>query len=244
MDLISCNAATVRYGDFTALSQFNLSVAANQCAVLIGPNGAGKSTCLKLLAGLENSSAGHVQILGQNPATASRPWRKQLGVLPEHLGLLEALTIDEHLLLTARVHGLSAAEARQRANDLLEVLGLANSPHTFASAASYGMRKKTALAMAILPAPRVLILDEPFEGLDPASCETVLALLLHILAQGRAIVASSHMLMHVERLATETVLLDHGQVSWRGTTTSEGELRRHYLDVITAATLPALDWLG
>jgi ABC-2 type transport system ATP-binding protein len=96
------------------------------------------------------------------------------------------------------------------------------------------MRKKTALALAVLHAPKVLILDEPFEGLDPASCETVLELLNLLKQRGAGLIVSSHMLMHVERLADEVLLLDGGRVVWRSEAKAEGELRAHYL--------PELGW--
>jgi ABC-2 type transport system ATP-binding protein len=243
LDLIRCDQVSVQYGPFTALQNFSLSLAPGSCSVLIGPNGAGKSTCLKLLTGLEPESSGTLSVLGQRPRSAPRSWRKDIGVLPEHLGLLEALTIEEHLHLTGRVYGLSKAGFRQRSEELLTLLGLAPARHSFASASSYGMRKKTALAMALLPAPKLLILDEPFEGLDPASCETVLTLLNRCKSAGHGIIASSHMLMHVERLASEVLLLDRGHTVWRSASLDEGALRRHYLDIVKATPLPPLNWL-
>jgi ABC-2 type transport system ATP-binding protein len=240
--IVNCRGLGVDYGGFTALRGFDLSLPAGKVAVLIGPNGAGKSTCIKVLTGLESESTGTVTVLGQRPRSAPRSWRAGLGVLPEHLGLFDALSIEEHLTLSGQLYGLTPAETARRSAELLALLGLADSRTRFASACSYGMRKKTALALALLHAPRLLILDEPFEGLDPASCETVLSLLHHLKSQGTALILSSHMLMHVERLADEVLLLNQGSVVWRSAAVSEGELRSHYLDVVKANPLPALEW--
>jgi len=241
--VIECLGLGVNYGDFSALRDFDLQLPPGRAAVLVGPNGAGKSSCLKVLAGLESESSGRVEVLGHRPKSAPRGWRAQMGVMPEHLGLFDALSIEEHLQLSAGLYGIDKAEAGRRIGELLDLLGLVEGKMRFAAACSYGMRKKTALALAILHAPKVLILDEPFEGLDPASCETVLALLNALKLRGTSLIVSSHMLMHVERLADEVLLLDGGVVVWRSEAKAEGELRAHYLDVVKAKDLPALEWM-
>jgi ABC-2 type transport system ATP-binding protein len=241
--VIECQGLGVNYGDFSALREFDLRLPAGRAAVLVGPNGAGKSSCLKVLAGLESESVGRVEVLGHRPKSAPRQWRAQMGVMPEHLGLFDALSIEEHLNLSAGLYGIEKAETGRRSAELLNLLGLAEGKTRFAAACSYGMRKKTALALAVLHAPKVLILDEPFEGLDPASCETVLALLNELKRRGTSMIVSSHMLMHVERLADEVLLLDGGAVVWRSEAKAEGELRAHYLDVVKARELPALEWM-
>lgn len=243
MDItIECRGMGVSYGDFVALREFDLELKGGSAAVLVGPNGAGKSSCLKVLAGLESESTGSVTVLGHRPKAAPRAWRAQMGVMPEHLGLFDALSIEEHLRLSGQLYGLSKSETARRIEAMLDLLGLSEGRTRFAAACSYGMRKKLALALAVLHAPKLLILDEPFEGLDPASCETVLALLNALKARGAALIVSSHMLMHVERLADEVLLLDGGQVVWRSAAKAEGELRAHYLDVVKARELPSLEW--
>jgi ABC-2 type transport system ATP-binding protein len=240
--IIECRGMGVQYGAFEALKGFDLQLEAGRAAVLVGPNGAGKSSCLKVLAGLESESTGSVAVLGQRPKSAPRAWRAQLGVMPEHLGLFDALSIEEHLKLSGKLYGLTSTESSRRAEELLELLGLSEGRTRFAAACSYGMRKKTALALAVMHAPKLLILDEPFEGLDPASCETALEFLLFLKRQGVAMIVSSHMLMHVERLADEVLLLSAGEVVWRSIAMAEGELRSHYLDVVKARALPSLEW--
>ncbi len=241
--LVQCQSLSVRFGSFSALADFDLTLLPGQAVALIGPNGAGKSTALKVIAGLEAESSGSLSVLGERPKSASPSWKRRLGVLPEHLSLFDALTIEEHFHLSAELYGLNRSESHRRTEDLLALLGLANSRDRFAASSSYGMRKKTALGLALLHAPSLLLLDEPFEGLDPASCEVVLALLLLLRSRGVGILISSHMLFHVERLAHEVLLLDHGRVAWRGEPHSQLELHSHYLATIAPAPLPALDWV-
>lgn len=242
MDLIEARGLGCNYEGFIALKALDLTVCSGEACLLVGPNGAGKSTALKIFSGLESESIGLVSVLGQRPKNAPRSWRGKIGVLPENLGLFDALSIEEHLTLSGQMYDLPAAETRRRATDLMEILGLAALRTRFASACSYGMRKKTALALSLLHAPKVLILDEPFEGLDPASCETVLLLLRRTMAAGAGLVVSSHMLMHVERLATEVILLDQGAAVWRSRDALVG-LREEYLKVVKPAALPPLEWL-
>lgn len=240
--LVECRGLGVYYGDFPALGDFDLQLAPGRAAVLVGPNGAGKSTCLKVLSGLEAESAGTVQVLGHRPKSAPRAWRSEVGVMPEHLGLFDALSVEEHMHLSAELYHVDKKQAATRIDELLRLLGLYEGRGRFAAACSYGMRKKTALALALLHGPKLLVLDEPFEGLDPASCETVLALLNALKQRGVGLIVSSHMLMHVERLADEVLLLDGGRVVWRSEAKAEGELRAHYLDVVKSNPLPELEW--
>lgn len=243
VNLVACTGVGIRYGELTALENFDLALPAGKACALIGPNGAGKSTALKLIGGLETETAGTVRVHGMRPAEAGPAWKRKIGLLPEHLALFDALTVKEHLALSGRLYGLSRRETESRAEEILGLLGLVDGRDRFAAVCSYGMRKKTAFAMAVLHGPKLLLLDEPFEGLDPASCESVLALLLYAKQRGVGIVVSSHMLMHVERLADEVMLLESGRTAWRGPANAEGGLHEHYLQRIAAAPLPPLAWL-
>jgi len=242
-NLVECRGVAIRYGDLRALEDFDLTLPPGKACALIGPNGAGKSTVLKLLAGLETESAGSLLVNGKRPQDAGQAWKRDIGLLPENLALFDALTVAEHLELSGELYGLSRNETSMRTEELLTLLSLGEGRDRFAAACSYGMRKKTAFAMALLHAPKLLLLDEPFEGLDPASCESVLAVLLRAKSGGMGILVSSHMLMHVERLADEVVLLDRGRATWRGATVTEGGLQEHYLRLIAAAPLPPMAWL-
>jgi ABC-2 type transport system ATP-binding protein len=243
MQLIEAKGLGCRYGDFVALQALDFAVQPGEACVLVGPNGAGKSTALKILSGLESESEGVIRVLGERPRSAPRAWRSRIGVLPENLGLFDALSIAEHLRLSGQMFSLPPEQLRLRSEELLEILGLTALSSRFAATCSYGMRKKTALALALLHAPKVLLLDEPFEGLDPASCETVLLLLQRAMAAGVGLVVSSHMLMHVERLASEVILLSQGAAVWRSHNPAQG-LREHYLQVVRPAPLPPMEWLN
>jgi ABC-2 type transport system ATP-binding protein len=172
---------------------------------VLGPNGAGKSTLVKMLTGLLAPNGGSVSIASLDPV-------KQ--VLALRRGLFDALTIQEHLEMCGPIYGPSAAETRERAGPLLRNLGLEQGRYTFAAACSHGMRKKTAFAMALLHNPKVLFLDEPFEGIDPVSSKTIRDLLTTISARGVTIFLTSHILSIVDRIATEIMLIRGGQIVW------------------------------
>ena len=166
--MIDCKAATKSYASQPVLRGIDLVVEPGICA-LLGANGAGKSTLLRLLSGLEEPDSGSVSIGGLGFRDHGVEIRRNLGVLPECLGLFESLTIIENLMAIGPVYGLTKRETEARATDLLGIFELTQGSHTVARNCSFGMRKKTALAMALLHKPRVVLLDEPFEGIDPAS---------------------------------------------------------------------------
>ncbi len=242
--LLLARQLTIRYGGFTALDSLDLRLAPGEAIALLGPNGAGKSTCLKALSGLEAPTQGELTILNEAPQRATRDWKRKIGVLPEDPALFDALGIEEHCRLSGELYGLAPNDAATRTHELLELLGLWEHRTRFASAASFGMRKKTAIALALLHAPQLLLLDEPFEGLDPVSCENVLALLLHLRTRGVAILFTSHLLNYVERLATEAVLLLNGRCVWRGSPEAHDDLASRYFAAIAPAPLPPLAWIA
>ncbi len=162
--MISCRGLTKQFGGFTAVDRLTLEVPTGAICACLGPNGAGKSTTLKMLSGLLEPSSGEAVICGLHVSTRSLALKRRIGVLPENLGLFDDLTVKEHLLLTGEVYGLTSAVAKVRTEQLLNALGLAPARDVFASHCSHGMRKKTAFAMALLPNPEALLLDEPFEG--------------------------------------------------------------------------------
>ncbi|HTQ58349.1 MAG TPA: ABC transporter ATP-binding protein [Bryobacteraceae bacterium] len=166
--MISCRNVTKRFGEARALDDVSFELPAGIGAVL-GPNGAGKSTLLKILAGLLAADSGDVRISGCDLFADPVTVRRSIGVLPEDMGLFDGLTVEEHLELCGPIYGLGKRETRERGDALLRVLGLEDGRYTYLDQCSHGMRKKTALAMALLHGPRVLLLDEPFEGIDPAS---------------------------------------------------------------------------
>jgi len=241
--MISCRALTRRFGDFTAVDHLNLEVAPGAICAFLGPNGAGKSTTVKMLTGLLPPTSGTVEVCGLDVTASGLEVKRQIGVLPEDLGLFDDLTVEEHLLLTGSVYGVSREETRARAAQLLHALSLEHGRHTFAC--SHGMRKKTAFAMALLPNPRVLFLDEPFEAIDPVTSKIMRDLLEEAARHGITVFLTSHILSVVEQIATQLVMIRHGKVVWDSPV---GELpqslEQHYFDLVEAPAVEELEWLG
>lgn len=235
---IVCRNLTKRFEDLVAVDNLSLEIPSG-IGALVGPNGAGKSTFLNMLTGLMTPDDGEIRICGLAPADS----RKLMGVMPEKSGLFDLLSIREHLELTGDVYGLNKAETQERGQALLRVLGLDRMQDLFADQCSHGMRKKTSLAVALIHAPRVLFLDEPFEGIDPASVNTVQALLRK--AAGSATVFfTSHTLGAVERLADRIIMIAGGKIVWDSAKQSlTRPLEEFYLSLIHQEKLEELSWL-
>jgi ABC-2 type transport system ATP-binding protein len=236
--MISCRSLTMRYGSFRALDNLDLDVQAGEICALVGPNGAGKSTTVKLLAGVQKPTSGSATVLGLKPLDA----RRSVGVVPETLGLFDDLTVEEHLLLTADIYTVPKA----RIGQVLRALDLDEGSHTFARNCSQGMRKKTALAMALLQNPRVLLLDEPFESLDPASARTLVELLRGAAHdRGITILLTSHNLPVTENLADRFALIRDGRLIHTATADlPAGKLEELYFELVKPPAPEKLEWLG
>jgi ABC-2 type transport system ATP-binding protein len=243
--LIETSGLTRRFGDLVALHPLSLRVEAGEICAFLGPNGAGKSTTVKMLTGLLPPSAGCARVGGADAATESNTVKRLAGVLPENLGLFDSLTVEEHLTLCGRVHGLTAAETGARAADLLHLLGLAKARNMFAEDCSHGMRKKTALAMALMHNPGVLFLDEPFEGIDPVTAHSIRELLIWLASRGVTVFLTSHILAIVERLATQVVLIRAGEVVWDSPVDAlPRSLEEHYFELVESPVEARPSWLG
>jgi ABC-2 type transport system ATP-binding protein len=241
--MISCRGLTKAYGSFRAVAGASFQVKEGSVCALLGPNGAGKSTVVKMLTGLLRPSGGTAEVCGY--AIDSTALKRITGVLPESLALFDALTIGEHLELTGAVYKLKTAEARSRASQLLRVLRLEHGRDTFIHQCSYGMKKKTALAMALLPNPRALFLDEPFEGLDPITAETIRIQLRAIAQRGVTVLLTSHILSLVDRVADKIVLINRGAVVLDANTTDLPKaLEELYFEHVERASAEDLEWLG
>jgi ABC-2 type transport system ATP-binding protein len=243
--MISCRNLTRRYGDFTAVDNLNLEVSAGGICAFLGPNGAGKSTTVKMLTGLLPPSSGTVQVCGLDAAANPSALKRLIGVLPEDLGLFDDLTVEEHLLLTGAVYGLDRQETHRRASQLLHALSLEHGRHTFASSCSHGMRKKTSFAMALLPNPRVLLLDEPFEAVDPVTSRIMRDLLQSVARRGVTVFLTSHILSVAEEISTQVVMIRKGKIVWNS---PPGELPQpleaHYFELVESPVVEELEWLG
>lgn len=241
---ITCRHLTKRFGQFTAVDDVSFEVSGGICA-LLGPNGAGKSTLLKVLTGLLPPGEGEVRIAGLDIAKDPIELKRVIGVVPEDLGLFESLTIKEHLELCGPVYGLDGKQTRERVQSLLGVLGLTAGANTFLDQCSHGMRKKTALAMALLHNPRVLFLDEPFEGIDPVSSKAIQDLLTAVSNRGVTVFFVSHLLSVVHRLATRVMMIRSGSIVMdRITSEIERPLEELYFELIGPPDMEDdLSWL-
>ena len=210
--LISASQLTRRFGDFTAVDSATFEIPSGSICAVLGPNGAGKSTMVKMLTGLLDPSAGGGTVCGCD--IRDPKLRSIVGVLPENLALFDALTVAEHLELTGAVFGISKADTTLRTDQLLRVLRLEHGRDTFIGECSYGMKKKTALAAALLPNPRALFLDEPFEGIDPVTSEAIRVQLRAVAQRGITVLLTSHILSMVDRIADQIVMIRQGRIVW------------------------------
>src|SRR5258708_31442197 len=241
--MIHCANITKRFADLTAVNNVTLEIPEGVCA-LVGPNGAGKSTLLKILTTLPPPNSGEVRIANIDIQKDPLAVRRIIGVMPEDLGLFDSLSVAEHLELSGLIYGLSMAETRSRSEQLLRVLGLAKSKDTFLSSCSHRMRKKPSLALALLHNPRAVFLDEPFEGIDPTTADTIRDLLAGIARRGVTVFFTSHILRIVRSLATRTVMIRSGSVVWDSAATpDERPLEEVYSAFFQPSPTEAVDCL-
>lgn len=217
MDLaVETHALTREFGGFVAVDGIDLAVPAGSFYGFLGPNGAGKSTTIKCLTGLLRPTRGSMRILGTDPTMDPVHVKRRIGVVPEDLALFDRLTAQETLTFVAQVHGLDEATTTARSSDLLELMDLRSAANTLVTDFSHGMRKKLSLAAALLPAPRLLFLDEPFEGIDAVASRQIKDLLQSFVARGGTIFLTSHILEIVERLSTHIGVIARGRLVAQG----------------------------
>jgi ABC-2 type transport system ATP-binding protein len=204
---------TKSFGDTVAVDHVDLTVPAGSFFGLVGPNGAGKTTSLAMAVGLLRPDAGRAEIFGvdvwRDPVEAKR----QVGVLPDGLAFPERLTGRELLGYLGRLRGMPADLLADRVDELLRVLDLERADRTLVLGYSAGMRKKIGLAAALLHAPRLLVLDEPFEAVDPVSTATIRAILRRFVAAGGSVILSSHVMTLVEQVCDHVGVLHRGRVA-------------------------------
>ena len=204
------------FQDFNAVDQLDLTVASGQFFGFLGPNGAGKSTTIKMLTGLLAPSAGSIRIFGEDLLANPMSVKREIGVVPEGMALFGRLTASEYLQFVGRMYGLEKATAQQRSAELLEFMGLANERRKLIADFSHGMGKKLALAAAVIHGPRLLFLDEPFEGVDAIAAGLLKSMLQGMIARGATIFLTSHVLEIVERLCTHVAIINRGHLVAQG----------------------------
>jgi ABC-2 type transport system ATP-binding protein len=213
---IATKKLTRRFGALTAVDGIDLQVESGQFFGFLGPNGAGKSTTIKMLTGLLAPSSGRMSLLGLDFLQHPIEVKRQIGVVPEGMGLFERLNAPEYLEFVGRMYGLDKATTRKRSEELLEFMQLADRSKTMIADYSHGMQKKLALAAAVIHGPRILFLDEPFEGVDALAAGALKELLARMTERGVTIFLTSHVLEIVERLCSHVAIIKKGQLVAQG----------------------------
>ena len=239
------------FGSKRAVDGIDLHVPAGSFYGFLGPNGAGKSTTIKCLTGLLRPSGGDMRILGLDPNTNAVEIKRRVGVVPEDLALFDRLTATETLSFVAQVHGMALETAKARSTDLLALMDLTSAATTLVADFSHGMRKKLSLAAALLPAPRLLFLDEPFEGIDAVASRQIKELLHAFVGRGGTIFLTSHILEIVERLSTHIGVIADGKLVAQGRidevragTHGTGTLEELFIELVGGERPAAeLNWL-
>jgi ABC-2 type transport system ATP-binding protein len=243
---------TRTFGKKIAVNGLTLAVRRGEFFGFLGPNGAGKSTTIKMLVGLLRPTAGKAWVGGVDVWRDPIRAKLQMGVLPEQLNLYDRLSGRELIQFAGRLYNLPRDEVARRTELLLNVLMLGDDADKLVIDYSVGMRKKVALASALIHRPAVLFLDEPFEGIDPVSSRVIADILRDLTNSGTTIFFSSHILAVVERLCTRVGIVKQGQLIAEGTLAdlrqragaSGGSLEDVFLDLVGANTREGgLEWL-
>ncbi len=247
---IETHQLTRFFDNFCAVNGIDLRVERGTFYGFLGPNGAGKSTTIKMLTGLLAPSQGQILVLGKNmldPGEALEA-KRRIGVIPEDLALFDNLTGREYLTFIGRMHLLPRDTVRSRTNELLALLSLEDDKKKVTMEYSHGMKKKLALAAALLPNPDLLFLDEPFEGVDAVTSRVIRDLLAGYVARGSTVFLTSHVLEIVERLCTHVGIIVKGSMVEQASLEvlrDGGSLEDRFLEAAGADTdaSPKLTWL-
>lgn len=247
---IETTGLTRDFDGLRAVDAIDLQVERGTFYGFLGPNGAGKSTTIKMLTGLLAPTAGSMRILGEDVAVPQNALavKRRVGVVPENLSLFENLTAREYLTFIGRMYLLPRATAGERIDQLLAMMGLQNEEKKLALEYSHGMRKKLALAAALLPNPELLFLDEPFEGVDAVASRILRDTLKRAVERGATVFLTSHVLEIVEKLCTHVGIIAQGKLVHQepmGALRAHGSLEERFLEVVGADEVarPKLSWL-
>lgn len=199
---------TKSYGDFRAVDHLSFDVQTGEIFAVLGPNGAGKSTTIRMILDIIKPDSGSIEVLGGKIDAARK---NRIGYLPEERGLYTGVPVLEMMSYLGRLKGLSRAEARSRSMAILEQLELAENAKNKVSELSKGMQQKVQFAVTVLHKPDLIIIDEPFSGLDPVNRLVIKELLLDFRDSGGAIVMSTHQMNQIEEMADRMLMISHGQ---------------------------------
>lgn len=246
---VQTSGLTRRFGDFTAVNNLDLAVEQGSFFGFLGPNGAGKSTTIKMLTGLIAPTEGEARLLGMDLARRPLDIKRRIGVVPEDLCLFDHVTAREYLHFVGRMHRLPEGAVLLRTEELLTLLGMADTGKTLTLEFSHGMKKKLALAAALIHDPELLFLDEPFEGIDAIASRTIRTVLERVVQRGGTIFLTSHILAIVEKLCTHVAIIHHGRLICQGTLESVSggrTLEEVFVDAVGHAdgAGTGLSWMG
>ena len=211
---IETHQLTRYFDDFCAVDRIDLKVERGTFYGFLGPNGAGKSTTIKMLTGLLAPSQGEIHVLGKNPVKGSDVLevKRNVGVVPEDLALFDNLTAREYLTFVGRMYLLPLETIKTRIDELLGLMRLQDEEKKLTLEYSHGMKKKLALAAALLPNPDLLFLDEPFEGIDAVTSRVLRDMLAGYVSRGSTVFLTSHVLDIVEKLCTHVGIIAEGKL--------------------------------
>lgn len=216
-NIIELSGLTKKYGSFTAVEQLSLQVRKGEIYGLLGPNGAGKSTTILMMLGLTEPDSGSVRVCGIDPARNPIEVKKRVGYLPEDIGFYDDYSGFENLVYTARLNLMSLSEARKRAEEMLEKVGLSSEAGKAAGKYSRGMRQRLGLADVLIKHPEVIILDEPTLGIDPKGIQELLNMIYKLSREeGHTILLSSHHLQQVQQICDRVGLFVSGKLVAEG----------------------------
>jgi ABC-2 type transport system ATP-binding protein len=247
---IETSGLTRHFGEVRAVDGLDLRVEAGRFYGFLGPNGAGKSTTIKMLTGLLAPTSGTMRILGEdmsNPSQA-REVKRRVGVVPENLALFDNLTAREFLTFIGRMYRLPLGTIRTRCPELLAMMNLETEEKKLTLEYSHGMKKKLALAAALLPDPQLLFLDEPFEGVDAVSSRVLRDTLKRFVKRGTTVFLTSHVLEIVEKLCTDVGIIAQGRLVHQASmeeVRQEGSLEERFLAAVGngGVEIQRLSWL-
>jgi ABC-2 type transport system ATP-binding protein len=213
VDVLSLRGVTKRFGEFVAVDDLSFSVADGQVVGFLGANGAGKTTTLRMILDILRPTSGDIEVLGGPPG---RDKASDIGFLPEERGLYRGMTVLETVVYFGRLKGQSRAQARNAAHPLIDRFGLVPFANRAVERLSKGMAQKVQLAAALVNSPKLLLLDEPFSGLDPVNQSVLEQEILDAARRGANVLFSTHVMEHAERLCTRLVMLARGRKVFDG----------------------------
>ena len=245
--VLSVTGLTKSFGDTVAVDAIDLEVRSGTIFGIVGPNGAGKTTTLSMITGLLRPDAGDIRLSGADVWANASTAKRKMGILPDRLNLFDRLTGRQLLHYAGLLHGLDRKTVKARTADLIATIGLDDAQDRLVTDYSAGMTKKVALAAAMIHAPRLLVLDEPFESVDTVSAERIIDILNRYVASGGTVILSSHSMDLIERICDAVAVVVDGRILSSGSVAEvrgDQSLEDRFLDLVSIGNAGEdLEWL-